>query len=338
MRSLILFVTAACDSRCRHCFYSEAIKNAPSRTKITSGDARRLALGLGRIRDLSLSGGEPVLRADLEALLEPILRIGRPRSVTLPTGGLHPEKIEAAARMILRHAPRTRLTVALSMDGPQETHDHIRGVRGAYGKLRATHDVLAEAAGRGVFDLKLVTTICNLNADVLPETLDRARTDFPAAVFHHLEILRGKPPDPKVKPPDPKALDRFRPEIMRHWEGYRRFHGRGLGNRLARAAKARLFDLSVDYLRGADNMPPCRVYDTHLVVYETGEAAFCELTAPIGNVRREDLQTILNGPEAKRRKAMIRNGCTCSHSCFTPSNLLRSPREVLRVARNALRA
>ena len=81
MRSLILFVTAACDSHCRTCFYSEAIRHAASRTKITPSDMRRLALGLGRIRDLSLSGGEPVLREDLEALLEPVERIARPYGV-----------------------------------------------------------------------------------------------------------------------------------------------------------------------------------------------------------------------------------------------------------------
>ncbi|MCZ7586276.1 MAG: hypothetical protein M5R36_24770 [Deltaproteobacteria bacterium] len=177
-----------------------------------------------------------------------------------------------------------------------------------------------------------------MNQHLIPETIECARRDFPAAVFHHFELMRGTPRDPELGAPDPDVVRGAMPEVLRHWEGYRRFYGSGLRNRLARAAKARLMDLYLDLARGENRMPACHVYDTHLVLYETGKIAFCELTDPIGDVRDKDLPEILAGAEAARRKSMIAGGCTCTHSCFQPTNLAHSPREVLRVFDNAMRS
>ena len=335
-RSLIFFPTAVCDSNCLHCFYHEAVDAAKTGQEITRVETRRLALAMGPIRNLSISGGEPVLRGDLIEVLESILVTGRPRSVTLPTGGLHPEAMERAAREILRILPSTRLTAALSFEGPPDVHDRMRGVPGAYEKLRKTHDLLAGPAQAGALAIKLVTTICNLNLASLPQAFECAKKDFPAAIFHHLEIMRGSGRDASAWPPDPEVLAGMRPRIIEHWMGYGRFYGQGLRGRLARAAKARLHDLSIDYLRGGQSMPRCHAFKTHLVVSERGDVSFCELTAPIGNLREGDLDEILAGPEAEKRIAAIKSGCRCAHSCFTPSNLIRSPKEIFRAASGLL--
>ncbi len=300
---------------------------------MTPADSRRLAIALGPIKDLSLSGGEPLLRKDLEDFLEPVLRICKPRSVTFPTGGLHPELVENAARIILSHAPSARLTMALSFDGPAEVHDDIRGIHGAYRKLKRTYEILAPLSESGILNIKLVSTLNNLNEGFLEEMFQSAGEDFPAASFHHLEMMRGKSRDASVRPPNPDILLKNRTLIIEHWRKYDGFFAKGALNRLALAAKIRLHDLSVDWLHGVDNMPPCRVDKTHLVVFETGDVAFCELTDPIGNIREMDLSAILKSSEARKRKAMIRAGCSCVHSCFTPSNLVRSPVEWPRVFR-----
>ncbi|MCB9478052.1 MAG: radical SAM protein [Deltaproteobacteria bacterium] len=336
-RSLIIFVTAACDSKCKHCFYYENI-DGPQRTTLSINDTRRLANALGPINDLSIGGGEPVLRKDLVPLLEPILRQGRPRSVNLPTGGLHAERTERAARGILEVLPQTRLTISLSMDGPPAIHDRMRGVPGAYERQIETHDRLAPLARAGVINIKLVTTLCSLNQDYLYETLECAKSDFPAADFQHLEMMRGQPRDASLQAPDPGVLDQWREAIAKHWEGYRKFYGGGWRNKMVRSAKLRLHDLSVDYLRGVDNMPPCIAYQSHLVISETGDIAFCELTDPIGNLADDELPAILASAEAARRAAFIKDGCSCTHSCFTPTNLLHDRRELARLAADTLRA
>ncbi len=328
MRSLIFFVTAACDSACRHCFYHG---KAGGGELLTPEDTRRFAASLGRIKDLSISGGEPLLRKDLDVLLEPVLRFGKPRSVTFPTGGLHPELVMQAAEMILRHAPSTRLTVALSFDGPPDVHDNVRGRPGAYVTLKKCHDILAPLCESGILRVKLATTLCSLNERHLEEILLCARRDFPQASFHHFEIMRGRPRDQSVKPPDPALLMGKRAKIIRHWKKYTQFYPNAVVNRLALAAKLRLFDLAVDWLRGVDRMPPCRVDETHLVLTETGDVAFCELTKPIGNIREKDLSAILSGDRAQKRKTMIRSGCSCFHSCFTPTNLMRDPAQWLKL-------
>ncbi len=115
LRDLRLSVTDRCNFRCGYCMPKEIFGRGydflPKDHILTFEELARIsrifvALGVEKIR---LTGGEPLLRRDIERLVEPLAKIGGLRDLTLTTNGsLLVEKATA-----LRNAGLRRLTVSL---------------------------------------------------------------------------------------------------------------------------------------------------------------------------------------------------------------------------------
>src|SRR5436309_6094339 len=89
LASLRLSVTDRCNLRCRYCMPEDDYVWLPKTSILTFEEIVRLArvfagLGAGKIR---LTGGEPLLRHDLPALVELLAR-DHPRDLALTTNGL----------------------------------------------------------------------------------------------------------------------------------------------------------------------------------------------------------------------------------------------------------
>jgi radical SAM protein with 4Fe4S-binding SPASM domain len=120
-------VTRTCNLRCLHCYSDSAARRYPG--ELTTGEAREVIRDLAafRVPAVLFSGGEPLLRRDLFALVAGARRLGlRP---TLSTNGTL--ITEEMARRI-RGAGFTY--VGISLDGIGEVHDYFRGMRGAFGR------------------------------------------------------------------------------------------------------------------------------------------------------------------------------------------------------------
>src|SRR5579872_2787948 len=66
LKLLIFFVTAACNAKCRTCFYWEELNQ---RGDLTWDEIKKLSLSMPQFTDLWLSGGEPMLRPELTDIL-----------------------------------------------------------------------------------------------------------------------------------------------------------------------------------------------------------------------------------------------------------------------------
>src|SRR5262249_50049270 len=95
-------------------------------------DARALRYGY-----VGISGGEPLLWPDLERFLASALDLGFSTSVTTNGTLVTPRKAR-----VLRSLARL---VAVSVDGPEEDHDTIRGAPGAFAAMRRGITALREA-------------------------------------------------------------------------------------------------------------------------------------------------------------------------------------------------
>ena len=329
--SLIFFVTAGCDSRCAHCFS----RDLSPKDELTPDQVRGFMANLGELDDLSISGGEPMIRSDLLDVLAPVFQIGRPRSCTLPTGGRHPEKTAAVVEHLLRAYPRTKLTVCLPLDGPRELHNKLRGRADAFDKLVATFDALREPAAAGRIGIKLNTTLHTANQDRVPEIIETGKDRFDGAVFHHFESMRGRGVDASVLPPSAQSLAEHRAGIFEYWQRFDKFYGGA--SSLALAAKRRLYNLSIEAAKGHPLPFVCRADEMGFVLYPNGDLAFCEDTLTIGNIHRNTLDQILEMAAAKVARIDIASGCRCVHGCFAPKSMLASPVEVMRIAAGAVR-
>ncbi|PKN48671.1 MAG: hypothetical protein CVU63_04355 [Deltaproteobacteria bacterium HGW-Deltaproteobacteria-20] len=130
-------ITRACNLSCAHCY------NRPGRARTGELDtdraidvARQIA-SLGG-RSVTLSGGEPTLRADLFSIARTLTDQGV--GVQLATNGQ--TLTQEVARAIQRAHIRL---VLLSVDGTEEVHDTVRRKRGAFAAVRRAVDALSEA-------------------------------------------------------------------------------------------------------------------------------------------------------------------------------------------------
>lgn len=77
-----------------------------------------------RILWLNLTGGEPFLRNDL---VDIVRCARRPLLVNITTNGFFTDRVIEFAKSMKHHA--TKLIVTVSIDGPKEVHDYMRGIR-----------------------------------------------------------------------------------------------------------------------------------------------------------------------------------------------------------------
>jgi len=165
---LTVALTYVCNHKCVHC---QIWKRRP-RNEMSTADLDALFAANPSIRWLDLTGGEPTSRKDLPAILE---AAGRhlPGLVVLhfPTNGTLPAKAVAAAEAARDSTP-AKVIITVSLDGPPEVHDVIRGTPGAWDSALDTFERLRALEGISVV---LGLTITTDNARSLEGTYQAAR-------------------------------------------------------------------------------------------------------------------------------------------------------------------
>lgn len=133
-------VTYSCNARCKHCHLGGHVDGelAPA-----SEYGRRA----GELKPVvaQISGGEPLLRRDIEDIVRAVRRPNRAPFIVLTTNGalLTREKYGR-----LREAGVDEFS--LSLDYPDERHDEFRGIPGLFGKIRLFAEGLRGTRKTGV--------------------------------------------------------------------------------------------------------------------------------------------------------------------------------------------
>jgi len=96
-------------------------------SELTLEEMRALFKKLGKVFWISLTGGEPFLRKDLVEIVEIVSRETDCRILNLTTNGIDPELISRVTSEILELGVPL-FFVNVSLDGPMEVHNFIRGV------------------------------------------------------------------------------------------------------------------------------------------------------------------------------------------------------------------
>ncbi len=164
IESLRISVTDRCDLRCFYCIPEEDIEWLPRQSLLSFEEIERLArlaVGAG-IRKLRLTGGEPLLRKDLPALVERLAAIPGLEDLALTTNAT---QLERLAEPLVRAGLR-RVNISLDSLDPETFYDLTR--RDWHGRvLRGI-----EAADRaGLHPL-------SLNCVVVRDRNDREVVDF----------------------------------------------------------------------------------------------------------------------------------------------------------------
>jgi radical SAM protein with 4Fe4S-binding SPASM domain len=154
-------LTLACNARCVHC---GSRAGRPRERELDPAEALRLCDDLAAlgVREVTFSGGEPLLRPDWPQLAARL--VGRGVAVELITNGL---ELDASAARRLRDAGVRSVT--LSVDGPEPVHDEVRGVPGSF---RRVVEAVARLRGVGL-PVGASTQVHRLDVDRLEELEDQ---------------------------------------------------------------------------------------------------------------------------------------------------------------------
>ncbi|HKX46413.1 MAG TPA: radical SAM protein, partial [Planctomycetota bacterium] len=327
---LTLFVTGACNLRCRHCFHWREVADSvpgPSLEQV-----EKLALSAARLGPLlwvSFGGGEPFLRRDLPELARAFGRHGL-RHLAIPTNGLVARQHESIER-ILAENPDTYLSVSVSFDGPPAVHDAIRQVEGGHARaVESVRALLAQRGDRANFGVGVIVTVTRENQAVLAAHLEELVQELrPDNVT--INLARGTALDESLLEVD---LDRYREVVA----AKRSLMERGLlpyfDFPLARLAVARdrLMYEHVERVARGETEPhlPCTAGRLSAVVFESGEVHPCEILGrPLGHLADHDwdLERLWRTAEAERlREEIVATRCRCTWECAQADNVLFNPR------------
>jgi MoaA/NifB/PqqE/SkfB family radical SAM enzyme len=159
---LILYPHSRCNCRCVMC----DIWKASGSREISCADLDRHAAGIRAlgVEWVVLSGGEPLMHSDLFGFCARLRALGI-RITALSTGLL----LEAQAPEIVAHID----DLIVSLDGPEEIHDRIRRVSGAF--RRMSDGVAALHRQRPDYPVAARCTVQKQNARALVATVEAAR-------------------------------------------------------------------------------------------------------------------------------------------------------------------
>ncbi len=160
---LRLSVTDRCSLRCRYCMPAEGVALTPAAGLLTATELVRLvriaveSLGVRRVR---ITGGEPLVRRDLEAIVEAVAALAPRPEIAMTTNAVGlAERVDALA-----DAGLDRVTISLDTLSHARFIDLTRRDR-LDAVLAGLHAAAARWPGR-----------TKVNAVAMPETLDEART------------------------------------------------------------------------------------------------------------------------------------------------------------------
>lgn len=282
----ILAVTYRCNAKCVMC---HIWKYPSDKGKEITADA--LAT-LPRMVRLNVTGGEPFLREDLGEILDVVKK--KARRVVVSSNGFLTQR---TLQVMRNHRD---VGVRISFDGVGETHDAIRGVKGAH---RKSLDTLVGLKELGIKDLGIAVTISDRNAkDLVPlfELAEKHGVELATAILHNAYYFRKE--DNVID--DKEMVGREVRKLMRAYLGsahpknwFRAYFSKGI----------------VDHMYGRQRSMKCTMANDSFFIDPYGDVRPCNvMDFPFGNIREKSFQEIWSGPEAaeaRRRVGSCRTNC-----------------------------
>jgi len=293
-----LVVTYRCDLACAMC-------DLPARgdrgRELDTDGLRGVLDGLADLGvvGVGVTGGEPLLRRDLPALL----RHGRRRGLLMHVN-TNGSLVTADTAAVFEDAGVS--SVNLSLDGPDaETHDALRGRPGSFDRVVRAAARLA-ARPRRPYRVALTCAVGERNADQVGALLDRAR-DLGVDRVGFLPVHAF--PANRVAGLNGKA-DAATRALLRH-----------AGDPLVDNSRAYL-ELFGPAFAGRPNPVPCAAPRTSVVVDCYGEVYPCvPLNAARRPVGRGDVREVWRSRTYREARAALRSCRACYWNCHTELNL-----------------
>jgi MoaA/NifB/PqqE/SkfB family radical SAM enzyme len=319
---LILFINSTCNQKCEHCFYW---RNLNRRDDLTTDEIFALSRSLGRVENLSLSGGEPFLRKDFGEICRHFIRTNGTRQIYVPTNGSFTDKTIREIKIALQEKELQLFVAELSLDGMPEFHDRFRGMQNAFQRAMETYQALAELQREDPrVRIHSIATATDVNMGEIRQLTTYLFENCPKIDHHNLAMIRGDRKNPALRGPQLKEYQELYEYIRRLWAS--REHGRygAVVEPILQWTKVRTANAQAQVV-------PCRAGILTGVVYSNGDVSFCESHEPVGNLRDQPFPELWHSARAHALRRSIKAGdCTCTNEVFLWPSIVYQPMQLLR--------
>lgn len=311
---LTYVITKECHSKCLNC----SIWQVKPKNELTLEEIQALAKNSPFLSWVDFTGGEPTDRKDFVEIIKafadncPDLLFAH-----FPTNGLKPPRIEAACRE-LKKLNLPKLVVTVSIDGPPELNDKLRGIPGDFERATETFRKIDALGG---IDVYVGMTLFPENCNLVHETLAALQARIPGFDIRRLHVNIGHtsshyyensergvtPSSEMVAALDDLMKSRGVPLAPFSW--IERIYQR-------RARR---------YVESGKSPTPCAALHASCFLTEEGTVHPCNIwSAPLGNIRENQysLLPILRGEKGRAARADVEK-LNCPN-CWTPCEAYQS--------------
>ena len=336
----IFFPTSRCNLSCSHCFYHDSLNKRFN--ELTLDEIDSFTKTMDPLLTLVLTGGEPYLRHDLDQIARIFYHNTRVPILNIPSNGWYLEKMDRQIRNIMKWCPEIILNQMISLDGLENDHDRIRGVKGSFKKAITSIEHIKKLQKEyGRINIGIIITFTSENQNNIKKTLEGiyeiARPDNIA-----ITLVRGDPKEKVNLNLDMKLYKEavnYRNSLFysQKMPGLKIFKG----NKLATAGRVILNDMVQKIFETNMYQSPCYSANLSGVMYPEGQVYPCEIldsSHMIGNIRDYNLnfKNLWLSNKAKEEVSFIRKTkCFCTHECFNQVNILFNPKyypKVIKIA------
>jgi len=316
---LIYALTYRCQLRCVMC---GIWKRAPSE-ELSLEEITEFFRFSNAFSWINLTGGEIFLRKDLLQIFEAIHTHCRSLFLlNFPTNGYETDTIVHTVQELTRSFRFPKVLVTVSLDGPRELHDRIRGVPGAWDRAVETYDRLRRFRSSR-FDVYCGMTLQSGNADAFAEMVQAVQERIGAVHFRdfHVNIAHTSKHYYGNAEQGTPAEKLLLPAQLRTIEELRRSGSPGPVQFLERTYQ----NLAADFLQTGRMPLPCQALAASCFMDPAGTLYPCSIyDAPIGSIKDHAYKLAelwRSGPRRALRQE-IRKG-NCPH-CWTPCEAYQS--------------
>jgi len=320
---LTLFINSICNMKCAHCFYWRSLN---SKDDLTKDEIFELSRSLGKIENLSISGGEPFLRKEFAEICRQFISQNGVRQIYVPSNGFFTERTVNAIVDIMQEPELEYFVVELSLDGMPQFHDEFRVTRNAFKNAIETYEALAKLQeSEPRLRIHCISTATDRNMEEIKRLSTFLFERCPQMDHHNLAIIRGDRKDSTLQGPHLRQYGELYAYIRRLWAP--REEGR-----YGTSVEPMLQWTKIKTIQRETQFVPCTAGVLAGVVYANGDVGVCEIHEPIGNLREDSFKRIWNSKEAKDlRESIARKECWCTTEIFMWPSIVYQPTALLRV-------
>jgi MoaA/NifB/PqqE/SkfB family radical SAM enzyme len=340
-------VTNMCNSRCKTCniwkLYLEKPHLRNQELKTWEFEQIFQNLGKGPII-VTISGGEPYLRQDLVQISTAIYEYCHPKALVIPTNALLTNEIKTATEKILQKVDDMEVIVNVSLDGIDELHDEIRGIKGNFQRSLQTYQALQDLKLKYPnLTLGVHTVISRWNVENIQQIYQyvknvlKPNTYITEIAEHREELFNLNKEIAPTTEQYSKAIDYLISHITYDYAKRAK-----LLQKIQHAFRIEYYRLVVKMLQYGHSIP-CYAGYTSAHINPYGDVWPCCILAykmPLGNLRdvNYDFKKIWNSKKVDSiRKHLNLSKCHCPMANANYTNMLENPRIALKVLLRVLR-